>query len=81
MHGDDIRVSFDQKTAVCFDDGFFGEIVAVKLVTLLIDFAFRAVAEATEEAVLNSLAAADGVIGWKGKRKPALSQLYSLEEF
>ena len=46
-----------------------------------IDFAFRAVAEATEEAVLNSLAAADGVIGWKGKRKPALSQLYSLEEF
>ena len=46
-----------------------------------IDFAFRAVAEATEEAVLNSLAAADEVIGWKGKRKPALSQLYSLEEF
>ena len=41
-----------------------------------IDLAFRAVGEATEEAVLNSLAAACTVTGWKGKKKAALRDFF-----
>jgi D-aminopeptidase len=40
-----------------------------------IDLAFRAVGEATEEAVLNSLAAATRVVGRDGNTRPALSDL------
>jgi D-aminopeptidase len=34
---------------------------------------FRAVAEATEEAVLNSMAAAEGVTGYLGHRRESLA--------
>lgn len=39
------------------------------------DEAFRAVGEATEEAVLNSLITAEAVIGRKGNKRPALKDL------
>jgi D-aminopeptidase len=38
----------------------------------LIDLPFRAIAEATEEAVLNSLTAADTAVGRDGNRRTAL---------
>lgn len=44
-----------------------------------IDLAFRAIGEATEEAVLNSLTQATHVIGRDGNERPALKDL--LEEF
>ncbi|WP_270179964.1 DmpA family aminopeptidase [Alkalihalobacillus sp. CinArs1] len=44
-----------------------------------IDLAFRAVGEATEEAVLNSLTQATHVVGRDGNERPALKDL--LEEF
>ncbi|MFZ3578393.1 P1 family peptidase [Virgibacillus sp. DJP39] len=40
-----------------------------------IDLAFRAIGEATEEAVLNSLITADHVIGRDGNERPALKDL------
>ena len=40
-----------------------------------IDVAFRAIGEATEEAVLNSLITADEVIGRVGNRRPALKDI------
>lgn len=40
-----------------------------------IDLAFRAVGEATEEAVLNSLVTAESVIGRDGNERPALKDL------
>jgi len=40
-----------------------------------IDVAFRAIGEATEEAVLNSLITADGIIGRDGNRRPALKDI------
>ncbi|MGC4376456.1 P1 family peptidase [Fictibacillus sp. Mic-4] len=42
-----------------------------------IDIAFRAVGEATEEAVLNSLVTATHVVGRDGNERPALSDLLS----
>lgn len=40
-----------------------------------LDLAFRAVGEATEEAVLNSLITAESVIGRDGNERPALKNL------
>ncbi|OCA83165.1 aminopeptidase [Bacillus sp. FJAT-27225] len=40
-----------------------------------IDFAFRAVGEATEEAVLNSLITAEEIVGRDGNTRPALKDL------
>ncbi len=39
------------------------------------DLAFRAVGEATEEAVLNSLVTAEAVIGRDGNERPAFKDL------
>ncbi|THG90286.1 D-aminopeptidase [Alkalihalobacillus alcalophilus ATCC 27647 = CGMCC 1.3604] len=44
-----------------------------------IDLAFRAVGEATEEAVLNSLITAESIVGRDGNMRPALKDL--IEEF
>jgi D-aminopeptidase len=44
-----------------------------------IDLAFRAVGEATEEAILNSLVTAESVVGRDGNMRPALKDL--IEEF
>jgi D-aminopeptidase len=44
-----------------------------------IDSAFRAVGEATEEAILNSLVTAESIIGRDGNMRPALKDL--IEEF
>lgn len=44
-----------------------------------IDLAFRAVGEATEEAILNSLITAEAVLGRDGNKRPALKDL--IEEF
>lgn len=41
VHGNDIRISFDQKATVLTDNCLFGEINAIKLTTLMIDFRFR----------------------------------------
>jgi D-aminopeptidase len=43
------------------------------------DVAFRAVGEATEEAVLNSLVTAESVVGRDGNTRPAFKD--SIEEF
>ncbi|WP_078381907.1 DmpA family aminopeptidase [Sutcliffiella halmapala] len=44
-----------------------------------IDLAFRAVGEATEEAILNSLITAEAIVGREGNKRPALKDL--IEEF
>ena len=44
-----------------------------------LDKAFEAVAEATEEAVLNSLAMADTVTGYNGVTRYSLTDLYLKE--
>lgn len=45
----------------------------------LIDIPFRACAEAVEEAILNSLAAAETTVGWNGVKKTALCDLFPPE--
>ena len=39
-----------------------------------IDILFRAVAEATQEAVLDALAAAETMVGWRGHRRAGLAE-------
>jgi D-aminopeptidase len=39
-----------------------------------IDILFQAVAEATQEAVLDALAAAETMVGWRGHRRAGLAE-------
>ncbi len=74
-HGSgDIMIGFTTANRIPDGEGAF--ITVKQIRESLIDEAFEAVAEATEEAVLNSLAMADTVTGYKGRTRYCLTDLY-----
>ena len=43
VHGNDIRITFDQKATVLFHNGLFGKIYAIQFIAFMINFRFRRV--------------------------------------
>lgn len=75
-HGSgDIMIGFTTANRISYDKEIDTATIEI-LNESKIDKAFVAVAEATEEAILNSLAAAHTVTGYQGATKRAFSELY-----
>ena len=73
-HGSgEVMVGFSTANRIC-DDGGCMELKCVHESNM--DKAFRAVAEATEEAVLNSMLHAKKVTGWTGKVRRSLAEFW-----
>lgn len=68
----DVIIGFSTKNGYAhFDET--GEIPMARLPESSLDVFFRAAAEATEEAVLDSMLEAEAIVGQKGRCKPSLS--------